>query len=163
MTKEIKIVSEDSVPVASETSPKGAYSLERRHMSVALGGIRDVGLWGGGHPFDVERAALPPGKKNYPLHAHAAQWEHYIFLSGSGQLIGAAGERRAVRAGDHAVCPPGTAHQLENDGEVPLVYYLIADHHVADVVTYPDTGKRLLVPEFKLVRYKEVDYYEGEE
>ena len=32
-----------------------------------------------------------------------------------------AGEEAAVRAGDMVVIPPGTEHQLVNDGDEPLV------------------------------------------
>lgn len=130
---------------------------------MALGGKKDQGLWGGGHPFDVELARLPTGKKNFPFHAHAAQWEHYIILSGSGRFLDSAKEWHKVEAGDHIVCPPGEAHLLENDGREELVYYVISDHHPADITTYPNTNKRQLKPEYRIVKTTESDYYQGEE
>lgn len=151
------------VPVEHRCSPKGKFELRRQHVSLALGGVKDVGTWGGGHPFDIERVSLPPGKVNFPLHAHASQTEHYIILSGVGLIRdGEDGEERLV-AGDHVICHPGDAHQIENDGPEPLEYYVIADHCPAEVAIYPKTGKRFLRPEYRVVKIEEADYYEGEE
>lgn len=36
------------------------------------------------HPLDVEIQRIPPGYGSFPLHAHSAQWEMYIVISGSG-------------------------------------------------------------------------------
>ena len=69
----MKIASESSTPEENRVSPKGIYEINRRHMSLALGGVKDAGPWAGGHPFDVELARIPPGKIGYPLHSHAAQ------------------------------------------------------------------------------------------
>lgn len=150
------------VPVEHRRSPAGRYELQRQHVSLALGGIKDTGPWGGGHPFDVEFVTLPPGRANYPLHAHAAQTEHYIILSGMGRLVGQ-GQELELQAGDHVICHPGDAHMLVNTGEMDLQYYVLADHHRADVTTYPNTGKRQFKPEYRVVHTVETPYYEGEE
>lgn len=153
------------VPSEHRRSPQGKFELQRQHVSLALGGVKDGGPWAGGHPFDVELTTLPPGKRNYPLHSHAAQWEHYIFLSGTGVIHTETDGKNpeTVAPGDHVICPPGDAHQIENTGSEPLVFYVIADHHPADVTTYPNTGKRQLKPEYRVVKTVEADYYEGEE
>lgn len=151
------------VSVEHRCSPKGKFELQRQHISLELGGVKDVGPWGGGHPFDIELASLPPGKVNFPLHAHASQTEHYIILSGSGLLRDGQDCEERLVAGDHLICHPGDAHQIENDGTVPLTYYVIADHHPTEVAIYPKTGKRYLRPEYRVVRVEDVDYYEGEE
>jgi len=65
-------VNQSKVEVEHEKSPKGSFEIVRRHISVALGGKRDVGVWGGGHPFDVELGVIAKGKKGYAYHAHAA-------------------------------------------------------------------------------------------
>jgi uncharacterized cupin superfamily protein len=153
----------DHVAVEHRRSPAGKYELQRQHVSLALGGVKDGGTWAGGHPFDVELTSLPPGKCNYPLHSHAAQWEHYIILYGEGLFHGENGVRETVKAGDHIICPPGEAHQLENTGSDALTYYVIADHHPADITTYPRTGKRQLKPEYRVVQTADTDYYAGEE
>ena len=160
---DMKKINASDIPRADFKSPKGIFELKRQHLSLALGGVKDQGTFGGGHPFDVELSELPPGKKNYPLHAHAAQWEYYIFLSGSGVMWNESDEPTEVIAGDHLICPPGDAHQLENTGDTPLQYFVIADHHPADVTRYPKTGKRHIKPEFRVVQTEDVDYFEGEE
>ena len=124
-------VNQADVPEDHRLSPKGNYEIHRRHISLALGGVKDTGEWGGGPPFDVEMARIPPGTTGYPLHSHAAQTEYYIILSGSGLLRSQSGEQ-ALRAGDHFICLPGIAHQLRNTGSEDLCYYVIADHHPAD-------------------------------
>ncbi|HEX3730074.1 MAG TPA: cupin domain-containing protein [Opitutaceae bacterium] len=159
----MRLVHESQVPIERRQSPKGAFELTRQHISLALGGVKDKGPWGGGHPFDVERVVLPPGKKNYPCHSHAAQTEHYIIVAGEGKAMDGEGKLHPIRAGDHLICLPGEAHQLVNDSKAPLEYFVIADHHPADVTTYPKTGKRQLKPEGRYVRLQDADYYEGEE
>ena len=159
----MKKINEADVEVEERSSPKGVFALRRQHLSFALGGKKDGGLWAGGFPFDVELATLLPGKKNYPFHSHAAQWEHYIILSGSGKFLDDDREWHSITVGDHLICEPGKAHQIWNDGDEQLRYYVIADHHPADVTSYPETGKRQIKPEYKVIQYKEVDYYEDEE
>jgi uncharacterized cupin superfamily protein len=157
------IINESQVAEEHRTSPKGTYEIFRKHISLVLGGVKDVGSWGGGHPFDMELARIPPGKKNFPLHSHAAQTEYYIIISGSGLLLHGEGASRAVKAGDHIILSPGEAHELSNNSDRDLVYFVLADHHRADVTTYPHTGKRQIKPEYRVVRLSDADYYEGEE
>ena len=158
-----KIVAQSTLPEEHRTSPGGFYEIRRRHISLALGGVKDTGAWGGGHPFDIELATIPPGKAGYPLHSHAAQTEHYIILHGSGLLRGADGAEQPITAGDHFICHPGEAHQLFNNSSADLTYYVIADHHRADVTTYANSGKRQIKPEYRCFRVEDVDYYDGEE
>ena len=108
-------------------------------------------------------ATIPPGKTGYPLHSHAAQTEHYIILHGSGLLRGADGAEQPITAGDHFICHPGEAHQLFNNSSADLTYYVIADHHRADVTTYANSGKCQIKPEYRCFRVEDVDYYDGEE
>jgi len=130
---------------------------------VALGGIRDVGPWGGGYPFDVEIARIPPKKKGYPYHFHAAQTEYYVVLAGTGFVVDGTGTCTPIKPGDHFIFIPGEAHQIANDSMEDLVYLVIADNHRADVTTYPNTGKRMIKPEMLCIRPVETDYYENEE
>jgi uncharacterized cupin superfamily protein len=159
----MKIASESTTPEESRLSPKGVFEIHRRHMSLALGGVKDTGAWGGGHPFDVELARIPAGKIGYPLHSHAAQTEYYIILQGSALLRDGGDTDVRIQAGDHFLCAPGEAHQLINTSEEDLVYYVIADQHRAEITTYPHTGKRQIKPEYRYFRIEDVDYYEGEE
>jgi uncharacterized cupin superfamily protein len=143
-------------------SPRGKFQLFRRHISLAMGGKKDTGTWGGGHPFDLELTRLPPGKTNWPYHAHAAQWEMYIVLSGRGQLRTSEG-KSDIGPGDCFIHPPGEPHQIHNTGTEDLVYYVIADNPQCDTGNYPDTGKWFAKPQRKCFEITEVDYYKGEE
>lgn len=152
----------DAHPWQGQASPGGKFCLQRRPLSQEAGGKKDIGTWGGGHPFDVEAQRIPPGKINFPLHEHAAQWEAYYILSGSGQMRTPAG-LYDIGAGDYLVCPPGEAHQLINNSKQDLLYLVIADQPQADVIHYPDSGKWLVKPQKKVFEMKEADYFQGEE
>ncbi len=159
----MRIIHESQVTEEHRCSPKGSFELFRKHMSIALGGVKDTGRWGGGHPFDVEITRLPPGKRNYPLHAHAAQTEYYVIVSGRGKVVTDGGVEHLLKAGDHFVAHPGEAHQIVADRDVELSFLVIADNHPADITSYPNTGKRHLKPEYRVVAVQEADYYDGEE
>ena len=156
-------MNQTTVPIEHRKSPKGTFEVIRRHMSVALGGARNLGPWGGGHPFEVEVARIPAKKKGYPYHSHAAQTEYYVVLSGTGLVTDENGKSTKIRMGDHFIFLPGEAHQITNDSMEDLEYLVIADNHRADVTTYPATGKRMLMPEARCVRPADADYYDGEE
>jgi uncharacterized cupin superfamily protein len=158
----MKLVPTSEVQWQEQRSPKGRFHLFRRHLSEALGAPRDAGVAKGGHPFDVEMTRLPPGAANFPFHAHAAQWEFYIILSGTGEMR-VVETIVPVKPGDAMMCPPGEAHQLKNTGDSDLVYYVIADNPPADVGFYPDSQKWTIKPQRKYFKMQEVEYYEGEE
>lgn len=149
-------------------SPKGKFHLFRRHISLALGGKKDIGTWGGGHPFDLELTRIPPGATNWPYHAHAVQWELYVVLSGRGLARTPEGEVE-IASGDCFICPPGEPHQIRNPGAEDLVYYVIADNPPVDVSQYPDSAKVSLKQgingkfQRNIFEMNEVDYYKGEE
>lgn len=130
----------DSLPWVEQSSPKGRFHHFRRNLSLALGGLRDVGEWGGGHPFDVEQFRIPSGATNFPLHSHSAQWEFYLIMSGKGTVR--TGDRSVeVSQGSTFICKPGEAHQIINTVAEDLLYLVIAVHPRADVFHYPDSGK----------------------
>jgi uncharacterized cupin superfamily protein len=155
----MKKISIQDVPEAARGSPNKKYHLFRRHLSVALGGARDAGTWGGGHPFDLELSRLPAGASNFPLHQHSAQWEMYVFIHGTGEATDGV-QAFSIRAGDVILCPPENPHKLTNTGTDDLVYYVIADNPPAEVTFYPDTGKWGIKPQRKYFEMKEVDYFE---
>ena len=147
----------------NRVSPKAKYELFRKHISLALGGKKDEGTWGGGHPFDVEHVRLPPGKFNFPFHRHQVQWELFVVIGGKG-LVRRDDREFEIREGDCFIQPPGTAHQIRNANQAEdLVYLVIADHPQAEVVYYPDSEKWLFRPPRTIVEVTDVDYYKGEE
>ncbi|MFC0218653.1 cupin domain-containing protein [Pseudochelatococcus lubricantis] len=86
---------------------------------------------------------VPPGKKAWPYHAHHANDELFVILSGSG-TVRFGGEVYPVGAGDVVVCPSGgpeTAHQLIASDDEPLRYLAVSTMHEPDVMEYPDSGK----------------------
>src|SRR5262245_37539 len=103
-----------------------------------------------------------PRAQAWPLHSHSAQWELYVIISGSGE-VRTLSETIPVGIGDVFIHPPEEAHQLRNIGSDDLVYYVIADHALADVTHYPDSGKWFTKPQRKSFRMLEADYYDGEE
>lgn len=158
------LVNQRDVPAETHRSPKGTFAASRQHLSLAAGGRKDAGPAAAGHPFDVELTRVPPGKSAWPLHAHAAQWEAFIIVSGRARLrTDHAADTRDVGAGDFIVFPPDKAHQLINTGDEDLVYYVIADNPPADIVRYPDSAKWFAKPLRKVFREEIGNYYDGEE
>jgi uncharacterized cupin superfamily protein len=143
----------------TRSSPQGKYQLFRRHLSLALGGKRDVGTWGGGHPFDVEFVRIPPGAKNFPLHQHSAQWEFYLILEGRGEVSDGTAVQE-LEPGDALLFQPDSSHQFTNTGAADLVYYVIATNQQADVTFYPETGGWSVKPQRKHFVMNEVPYYQ---
>ena len=158
----MKTIHVPSLPEEEAKSPTGKYHSFSRNISLALGGIKDTGPWGGGHPFDLQVRRVPPGKAVCPLHAHTVQWELFFVVAGTA-TVRVNGERHAVRAGDAFVQPPGTAHQIINDGKEDFVFHVIADNSPADSTWYPDSNKWQMKPQRKIFRMTEVDYHDGEE
>jgi uncharacterized cupin superfamily protein len=158
----VKHAKEAAIKWVEQRSPGGRFHLFRRHISQALGAPRDAGVAGGGRPFEVELAELPPDATNFPFHAHAAQWELYLVLSGSAELC--AGDTvTVVTAGDTFVCPPGEPRQLKNTGLDDFLYYVIADNPPADVINYPDSNKWGVLPHRKCFTIQDSAYYANEE
>ncbi|MBC2593354.1 cupin domain-containing protein [Ruficoccus amylovorans] len=158
----MKIASLHDIQPRTCTSPGGKFALERTDLSAALGATPDTPPEKGGHPFAVERASIPPGKQNWPLHSHAAQWEFYLIESGTGVLVTAEGET-PLAEGSIVMCEPGEAHALRNtDPAQPLVYLVIANNSLADLIHYPRSGKWMVKPA-RLCFRENIDYYEDEE
>jgi len=147
-------------------SPKGKYVVAFTGISEALG--RDPSSldlarrW----PFDLELSRMPPGKSNFPFHAHSAQWEMYLIVSGSGSVRDKGGNTDVV-AGDAFIFGPNEPHQITNSGDVELVYYVIADNPIGESGYYPDSGKwkvnKSSAADRVVIKNGETDYFDGEE
>lgn len=158
----MKHVHLDAVPWMDWASPTGKFSASGKQISEALGAVMNATLADGGHPFDLEFGRLPPGKSGCPFHRHSAQWECYLIVSGTGVMRHGA-ERRDVRAGDVAMHPPGSSHQLINTGDTDLIYYLVADNPLTEFWHYPDSDKWGFKPGGGIFRRQDVDYFLGED
>jgi uncharacterized cupin superfamily protein len=143
-------------------SPTRKFHSFCRNVSIALGGLRNTGLWGGGHPFDVQIRRVPPGAAICPFHSHLAQSELFVVRAGGG-LVRAGGETHSVKADDVFYHPPGEPHQLINSGSTDLEVLIIADNPQLDAFYYPDSNKWGLRPPGKYFRITECDYLDGED
>ena len=150
------------LPWEEQHSPAKKFHSFCRNISLALGGVRNAGLWGGGHPFDLQIRRIPPGASVCPFHAHLAQWELFVVRAGTG-TVRAGAETHAVRTGDVFVHPPGEPHQLINSGATDLEVLIVADNPQLDAFHYPDSGKWGLRPPGKYFRIAETSYFDGEE
>jgi uncharacterized cupin superfamily protein len=158
----MKTVNIEALPWEESKSPAGNYHSFSKNISLALGGIRDTGPWGGGHPFDLQLRRVPPGAAVCPEHAHTVQWELFVVVAGTA-TVQANGESHEVKAGDAFMQAPGTAHQIVNHGREEFCFYVIADNSPADSTWYPNSKKWQMKPQRKLFRMTEVDYFDGEE
>ena len=157
-------VNQNDLPWEERASPKGTFRVSRRHLVPALEASEAGPPLPTGVPFDVA-LGRPPGAANFPFHSHAAEWECYLILAGTGTLRHGDG-RAPLRAGDCVLCPPGDPHQIINDGGADLVYYVIANNAPADVWRYPDSDKwGVALPNGKDLYFRaaEVGYFDGEE
>lgn len=160
----MNIVNSNNLAEQEWTSPKGKFGSADAELSIALGLDLTSPDVNRRHPFDVTVCRLRPGRAVCPYHAHAAQWEFYHVLSGTGQVRDAAGFT-PVGPGDAFLFRPGEAHQIMNDSAVDLVLYVVADNPPSDACFYPDSEKWLVRSPMgdPVIRSASIDYLDGEE
>jgi uncharacterized cupin superfamily protein len=162
----VKKVNVNEIKEEPWRSPKGKYAVSFKGISEALG--RDPSSldlakrW----PFDVEWNRVPPGKPNFPYHAHSAQWEMYLVVSGRGTVRHKDGTTE-VAEGDAFIFGPDEPHQITNSGDVDLVYYVMADNPIGESAYYPDSKKwkanKTSPADRVVIKGPETDYFDGEE
>jgi uncharacterized cupin superfamily protein len=158
------------VPEQERKSPKGKFGRFMKNISVALGRQPESLDLSKRHPFDLTLVRIPKGKTLCPYHAHAAESELYLVVSGRGSVRDKDGTTE-VGPGDAFLFQPGEAHQLSNAGDEDFVYYVIADNPrsggaTGDSCYYPDSGKWAVTKDASeevLVKGTETDYFDGEE
>jgi uncharacterized cupin superfamily protein len=147
-------------------SPRGKYAVFFKGISEALGRERDSLDLSKRHPFDLEWNRVPPGKQNFPYHAHSAQWELYLVISGKGSVRHRDGITEVV-SGDAFIFAPNEPHQLRNSGQQDFIYYVIADNPIGESSYYLDSGKwkvnRSSAADRVVLKGEETDYFDGEE
>jgi uncharacterized cupin superfamily protein len=147
-------------------SPGGKYAVSFKGISEALGRESASLDLSTRHPFDLEWSRVPPGKSNFPYHAHSAQWELYVVVSGTGSVRHTNGVTE-VTAGDAFIFGPDEPHQLINSGEEDFIYYVIADNPIGESSYYPDSGKwkvnKSSAADRVVIKGLETDYFDGEE
>jgi len=158
----LKINTRD-IPEESWSSPKGKFSGAGKGISEALGRKMLSTDLLERHPFDVEITRVPPRTVPFPYHSHAAQWEFYSIIAGKGTVRHKDGTT-AIEAGDSFIFKPDEPHQLINDSDEDLVFFVVADNPFGESCFYPDSNKWLVrSPERRLLRSEGLDYFDGEE
>jgi uncharacterized cupin superfamily protein len=151
----------DALPWEEQRSPSGKFHSFCRNISMAIGATRNLGPWGGGHPFDVQIRRIPPRAAVCPFHSHVVQWELFVVLAGSG-TVRAGQETHAIKTDDVFVHPPGEPHQISNTGSTDLEVLIIADNPQFDACYYPDSDKWAMRPG-KVFRMQPAEYFDGED
>ena len=143
--------------------PKGKFAVAFKGISEALGREPESLDLAKRWPFDLEWNCMPPGKSNFPMGGHSAQWEMYLIVSGKGSVRDKDGTTDVV-AGDAFIFGPNEPHQIISSGDADLVYYVIADNPIGESCYYPDSNKWLVrSPERRFMRSEPLDYFDGEE
>jgi len=158
------------VPEQERKSPKGKFGRFSKNISIALGREPESLDLSKRHPFDLALVRIPKGKTLCPYHAHAAESELYLVVSGCGSVRDK-DVMTEVGPGDAFLFQPGEAHQLSNAGDEDFVYYVIADNPrsggtTGDSCYYPDSGKWAVTTDGHaevILKGNETDYFEGEE
>src|SRR5919108_2567955 len=114
-------VNVSDVPELERKSPKGKFRRTMKNISFALGREPESLDLSKRHPFDLTLVRIPKGKTLCPYHAHAAESELYLVVSGRGSVRDKDGTTE-VRPGDAFFFQPGEAHQISNPGEEDFVY-----------------------------------------
>ena len=147
-------------------SPGGKYAVSFKGISEALGRNPNSLDLSKRHPFDLEWNRVPPGKPNFPYHAHSAQWELYLIISGEGNVRHKDGTTK-VEAGAAFVFGPDEPHQVINSGAEDLTFYVIADNPIGESAYYPDSGKwkvnKSSAADRVVIKGNETNYFDGEE
>ena len=158
------------VPEQERKSPKGKFGRVSKNISIALGREPESLDLSKRHPFDLALVRIPKGKSLCPYHAHAAESELYLVVSGRGRVRDKDGTTE-VSPGDAFFFQPGEAHQLSNVRDEDFVYYVIADNPrsggaTGDSCYYPDSSKWAVAKEGSeevIMKGTGTDYFEGEE
>ena len=147
-------------------SPRGNYAVCFKGVSEALGREPASLDLSKRHPFDLEWNRVPAGKCNFPYHAHSAQWELYLVISGNGTVRHKDG-RMGVVPGDAFIFGPDEPHQLINSGDEDFIFYVIADNPIGESAYYPDSGKwkvnKSSAKDRVVIKGRETDYFDAEE
>ena len=144
----------------------GKYAVSFKGISEALGREPTSLDLSKRHPFDLEWNRVPPEKRAFPYHAHSAQWELYLVISGKGSVRHKDGTTE-VMPGDAFIFGPDEPHQLSNSGQEDFTYYVIADNPIGESTYYPDSGKwkvnKTSAADRVVIKSHETGYFDGEE
>jgi len=103
---------------------------------------KQLGAAAGGEQLGCSLYELPPGRKSWPYHYHAANEEAIYVLSGTGSIRLNDGTH-TLEEGTYVSLPTGESgsHRVFNDSETPLTYLTISTMNEPDITVYPDSEK----------------------
>jgi len=105
----VKKINLDQMPWKERVSPKGRFHIRYRNVAREFRSAKTGPRFPGEPPFEFAVLCIRPGAANFPFHSHAAEWEFYHIVSGTGVMR--AGKKRVkVKPGDCLMCPPGEPH-----------------------------------------------------
>ncbi len=137
-----------------------ALGFGARWGRIVEGDLLDASLW-----------ELAPGLQGCPYHAHSANEELLIVVSGHPTLRTPEGLRR-LEPGDVILFPRGPegAHALINETDDPCRYLMASTRFFPEVAEYPDSAKVNIYddragtgPSWKFRIADAVDYWDGED
>jgi len=87
-----------------------------------------LGRQAGARELGASLFELPPGSATFPLHAHYANEELLVVLSGRPTLTGVDGAGRDLEPGEIVACPAGRegAHRLDNNSTEPARVLIVS-------------------------------------
>lgn len=135
-----------------------------------------LGAQAGAERLGASLYEIPPGQATFPYHAHFANEELLIVVSGRPSLRTTEGWRE-LEPGEVVAFRVGSegAHQVMNRSEEPARVLVVSEMNAPEVSVYPDTGKVLAgtrppgglgAPDdiFETFRLDDAaDYWDGEE
>ena len=101
-----------------------------------------LGRQAGARKLGVSLFELAPGCATFPLHAHHANEEMIVVLSGRPTLCTADAERM-LEPGDVVACPVGLpgAHRLDNDTAETARVLIVSTMRAPDINEFPETDE----------------------
>jgi uncharacterized cupin superfamily protein len=116
--------------------------------------VAPLGAPAGARELAANLYELDPGAVGSPLHAHHANEELLLVLSGTPTLRSPDGTQ-LLSAGAVVAFPRGHAgaHSLVNRSDAPVRYLVVSTTNRPDVVEYPDTGATLVVLDEQRLAY----------
>jgi uncharacterized cupin superfamily protein len=94
----------------------------------------------GAEQLGVSLWEIEPGQSNMPFHAHHANEELMIVLSGTPTLRTREGER-VLHAGETVLFRRGEAHQVVNRSSEPVRFLFAAPLNHPEIIELPDTQR----------------------
>jgi uncharacterized cupin superfamily protein len=87
-----------------------------------------LGRQAGARELGASLFELPPGAATFPLHAHYANEELLVVLSGRPTLTVHDGTTRVLEPGEVVACPAGRdgAHRIDNNGDEPARILIVS-------------------------------------